>query len=66
MAFFQKPAAVKAAHLQRIMTERLTRDDKTKTLDQYITLYENLLQRPLISGGSRAIHHPDLVLQTAA
>ena len=66
MAFFQKPAAVKAAHLQRIMTERLTRDDKAKTLDQYIALYENLLQRPLISSGSRATRHLELVLQTAA
>ena len=48
MAFYDLPAKVKAAQIERIMTESAAAFTHANTARQYIRLYEKMLQRPLI------------------
>lgn len=48
MNFFSRPAAEKARHIKRIMTESATTFTHEHTARRYIELYEKMLKRPLI------------------
>ena len=48
MNFYAQPGNVKAAQIERIMTESAERFTHAKTARQYIRLYEKMLQRPLV------------------
>ncbi len=48
MAFYDLPGAVKATQIERIMTQSKSEFTHAQTARQYITLYERMLQRPLI------------------
>ncbi len=49
MSFYVLPESVRIPHIQRIMTESLSRFNHEETARQYIDLYEKMLQRPLIN-----------------
>jgi starch synthase/alpha-amylase len=48
MAFYDSPRAVKATQIERIMTQSMAQFTHAETARQYIALYEQMLQRPLI------------------
>ena len=48
MAFYLRPAQVKAKQIKRIMTESAATFTHEQTARQYIALYEKMLQRPLV------------------
>jgi starch synthase/alpha-amylase len=48
MAFYDSPRAVKATQIERIMTQSMDQFTHAETARQYIALYEQMLQRPLI------------------
>ena len=66
MAFHQKPTVIRAAQLQRIMTESLHRYNSSKTVKQYIGLYETMLQRPFMPNVYSMADAAEVALQTAA
>jgi len=49
MKFYKLPAKTKAGQIERIMTESASRFNHDVTAQQYIELYEKMLQRPLIT-----------------
>jgi starch synthase/alpha-amylase len=49
MKFYKLPAKIKAGQIERIMTESAARFNHDVTAQQYIELYEKMLQRPLIN-----------------
>jgi len=49
MKFYKLPAKIKAGQIERIMTESAARFNHDVTAQQYIELYEKMLQRPLIT-----------------
>ena len=48
MDFWALPADVRAAEISRIMTESLKRFNHEECAREYITLYEKMLNRPLV------------------
>ncbi len=49
MAFYQLPAPVKEAQIGRIMRESAARFNHAVTAQNYIDIYESMLQRPLVN-----------------
>jgi starch synthase/alpha-amylase len=49
MKFYKLPAKIKAQQIERIMTESAASFNHDVTAQQYIELYEKMLQRPLIT-----------------
>ena len=49
MKFYKLPAKTKARQIERIMTESIATFNHDVTAQQYIELYEKMLQRPLIT-----------------
>jgi len=49
MKFYKLPAKTKARQIERIMTESVATFNHDVTAQQYIELYEKMLQRPLIT-----------------
>jgi starch synthase len=49
MKFYKLPAKIKAGQIERIMTESAAIFNHDVTAQQYIELYEKMLQRPLIT-----------------
>jgi starch synthase/alpha-amylase len=49
MKFYKLPAKTKARQIERIMTESVASFNHDVTAQQYIELYEKMLQRPLIT-----------------
>jgi starch synthase len=48
MKFYKLPGKTKARQIERIMTESAATFNHDVTAQQYIELYEKMLQRPLI------------------
>ena len=48
MAFYDSPPAVKVTQIERIMKQSTAQFTHAETARQYIELYEQMLQRPLI------------------
>jgi starch synthase/alpha-amylase len=48
MAFFDSPRAFKITQIERIMKQSMAQFTHAETARQYIALYEQMLQRPLI------------------
>ncbi len=55
MAFYNLPEKIKQPQIQRVMTESAARFNHAATASEYIKLYEEMLQRPLVvnSGATR-------------
>jgi starch synthase/alpha-amylase len=49
MAFWRRPAGVRAREISRIMTQSLARFTHHACAREYIHLYERMLDRPLVS-----------------
>jgi glycogen synthase len=49
MKFYKLPTKIKAQQIERIMTESAASFNHDVTAQQYIELYEKMLQRPLIT-----------------
>ncbi len=49
LAFFRRPAAERERQLRRVMTESLASFNHAVTAQRYIDIYEEMLQRPIVS-----------------
>jgi ADP-glucose type glycogen/starch synthase len=56
MAFWHRPAEVRAREISRIMTESLSRFNHEACARQYIELYERMLHRPLVKDFADSSH----------
>jgi len=54
MAFWRRPADVRAREISRIMEESLRRFNHEACARQYIDMYERMLHRPLVKDFSGA------------
>lgn len=50
MTFYQQPQGLREKQITRIMKESTATFTHEETAKSYISLYENMLQRPLITG----------------
>lgn len=66
MTFYRAPRTVRRAQLNRLMAESLRKYDHSQTVNQYVRLYEAMLQRPFVRHDSGDRKDPDSMMQSAA